>query len=238
MMWGGGQMTDGTGSAGVGTAGTGTVGTGGGGGAEQTVGGFLDALASAAPAPGGGAAAALQAALGAALVSMVCNLTIGKPRYAEHEATMLAARADAEKTRLRALTLAEEDADAFGAVTDAYKLPRDSEAAKAARSAAIQAALRLAADVPLRTAEAAADVVQLCARILDGANVNVLSDVAVAAASAQAALASADINVRVNAVSMTDEPTRAALLAELDRHLAIGDAAEEIVRTVRERIEG
>jgi formiminotetrahydrofolate cyclodeaminase len=217
----GGQMNDGMAGAGA---------------PERTLAGFLDALASEAPAPGGGAAAALQAALGAALVSMVCNLTIGKPRYAEHEATMLAARAEAEKARVTALALADEDAVAFGAVSAAYKLPKDTDEAKAARSAAIQAALRGAADVPLRTAAVAAEVVSLCARILDGANVNVLSDVAVAAASARAALASADINVWVNAQSMTDEPTRAATLTELAGHLAVSEAAEEIVRTVRDRI--
>jgi formiminotetrahydrofolate cyclodeaminase len=203
---------------------------------EQTLVGFLAELASAAPAPGGGAAAALQAALGAALVSMVCNLTIGKPRYAEHEATMLAVRADAEKARLSALALADEDAAAFSAVGAAYKLAKDTDEAKAVRAAAIQAALRGAADVPLRTAAVAAEIVSLCARFLDGANVNVISDIAVAAASARAALASADINVWVNAQSMTDEPTRAATLTELAGHLAVADAAEEIVRTVRERI--
>ncbi len=203
---------------------------------DGTLDGFLTALASAAPAPGGGAAAALNAALGAALVSMVCNLTIGKPRYAEHEATMIRVRGEAEGARHRALTLADDDAAAFAAVTDAYQLPKQTDADRAARTAAIQKALVGAADVPLRTAELAAAVVRMSGEILDGSNVNVLSDVAVAAASARAALQSAVINVRINLASMTDPELRAATAAALDVHRAADDVAAGIVRTVEQRI--
>ena len=203
---------------------------------KETLEGFLAALASEAPAPGGGAAAAVQVALGASLVSMVCNLTIGKPRYAEHEQTMIAARAEADRIRRQALELAEADARAFTAVTDAYKLPKQTDEEKAARSRAIQQALVGAADVPLRTAAAAAEVVELCRRILPGANVNVLSDVAVAAASARAALDSAAINVWVNLASMTDAATREATASRLEAHLAAVEGADEVVRTVGERI--
>lgn len=215
---------------------TSTATSAGTGSGPETLDGFLTALASAAPAPGGGAAAAVQVALGAALVSMVANLTIGKPRYAEHEPTMLAARAEADELRAQALRLADDDAAAFTAVTDAYRMPKDTEAAKAERGAAIQAALVGAADVPLRTAAAAAAVVELCRRILPGANVNVLSDVAVAAASARAALESATINVRINLASMTDPATRTRTAAELDKHLSSTSGAAEIVRVVGERI--
>lgn len=204
--------------------------------ADETLDGFLEALASAAPAPGGGAAAAVQVALGAALVSMVTNLTIGKPRYAEHEPVMLTARAEADRLRGEALALADADAVAFTAVTDAYRLPKETAEEKAARSAAIQRALVGAADVPLRTAAAAAEVVGLCQRILDGANVNVLSDVAVAAASARAALDSAAINVRVNLASMSDAATRDATAAELDKYLSSVTGADVVVRAVGDRI--
>jgi methenyltetrahydrofolate cyclohydrolase len=202
----------------------------------QTLDGFLGDLASSKPAPGGGAAAAVQVALGAALVSMVCNLTIGKPRYAEHEQTMVAVRDEADHARRQALDLAEEDAQAFGAVSKAYALPRDGDEARAARGRAIQQALRIAADVPLRTAALAAAVVELAERILDGSNVNVLSDVGVAAASARAALDSAAINVRVNLASLTDSETRAALAKELDTHLAHRARADAVVHTVEDRI--
>jgi methenyltetrahydrofolate cyclohydrolase len=203
---------------------------------EQTVGAWLTDLASDAPAPGGGAAAAMNAALGAALVAMVCRLTIGRPRYAEHEQTMTGALAQADALRDEALSLAEQDAVAFGKVAAAYRLPRDTEEAKRARTSAIQEALVDAAEVPLRIAALAADVVALARRILAGANVNVISDVAVAASSAQAALSAAAVNVEVNLAAMQDAGRRARLTAALASHDWAARDAEAVVRTVRERI--
>ena len=203
---------------------------------DQTVGSWLEDLASDAPAPGGGAAAAMNAAIGAALVSMVCNLTIGKPRYVQHEPMMREALTSATELRAQAVQLAADDAAAFGAVTDAYKLPKDTDADKAARTEAIQAALVGAADVPLRTAAVAASVIDLAGRIMDGANVNVLSDVAVAAASARAALDAAVINVEINLGAMKDPARVDALRAELDKHTAAITTAAAIVAAVRERI--
>jgi formiminotetrahydrofolate cyclodeaminase len=203
---------------------------------DQTVGSWLEDLASDAPAPGGGAAAAMNAAVGAALVEMVCNLTIGKPRYAAHEAVMTAALASATGLRAQAVQLAAEDAAAFSAVTAAYKLPKDTDADKTARTDAIQTALIGAADVPLRTAAVAAEIIGLAGRILDGANVNVLSDVAVAAASARAALDAAVINVEINLGAMTDAARRDPLRVELDKHTPAAATATAIVTTVRERI--
>lgn len=205
---------------------------------QQVVGDWLDALASDAPAPGGGAAAALNLAVGAALVSMVCNLTIGKPRYADHEATMKEVLDLAEAQRAAAVDLAHEDAAAFAGVSAAYRLPKDGDEQKAARTAAIQEALGAAADVPLATVAAAAEVIGLAGRILDGANVNVLSDVAVAASSARAALQSARINVEVNLTSMSDQARRDALQARLEAHDVDGAErrADEIVAAVRTRI--
>lgn len=205
---------------------------------DQPVGDWLQALASAAPAPGGGAGAAVNLAIGAALVSMVCNLTIGKPRYAEHEATMREVLARAEACRATGEALAQDDADAFAAVGAAYKLPKDTDADKQARGAAIQASLRGAAIVPLRTAESAVEVIELAGRILDGANVNVVSDVAVAAASARSALQSARINVEVNLASIDDEAVRddlAERLAACDV-AAFEKRADEIVEAVLGKI--
>lgn len=203
---------------------------------DQTVGSWLDDLASAAPAPGGGAAAALNAAAGAALVAMVCNLTIGKARYAEHEPLMRKALGSATELRAQAVRLAADDAAAFTAVTDAYKLPKDTEAAQAARTQAIQAALAVAAGVPLRTAAVAAAIIGLAGEILDGANVNVISDVAVAAASARAALDAAAINVEINLAAMKDPAQREALRTALAGHTAAAGTAGQIVAAVREKI--
>ncbi|MEV6606025.1 cyclodeaminase/cyclohydrolase family protein [Kutzneria sp. NPDC051319] len=196
---------------------------------EQKIGSWLDDLASGAPAPGGGAVAAMHAAMAAALVSMVCELTVGRPKYAEHEPTMREALARATEHRHTAVELADADAEAFTGVTDAYRLPKATDDEKAARSAAIQESLVRAADVPLRTAALAAEILELARRIRPGANVNVLSDVAVAAVSARAAMQAAAVNVAVNRASMTDVATRARLETELAR---IGEevaAAEKFI---------
>ncbi|WP_213450146.1 cyclodeaminase/cyclohydrolase family protein [Rhizomonospora bruguierae] len=205
---------------------------------EQPVEVWLDELASEAPAPGGGSAAALSAAMGAALVAMVCQLTVGRPRYAEHAATMADALAEATELRETALRLAEDDAAAFGAVAEAYRLPKGTERERADRSAAIQAALADAADVPLRTAAVAADVIATAARVLPGANVNVLSDVAVAAATARAALDAASVNVTVNVAAMTDTDRGAALTAAVGHYAPALREADRIVAEVRQRIAG
>jgi formiminotetrahydrofolate cyclodeaminase len=203
---------------------------------HQEIGAWLDDLASSAPAPGGGAAAAMQVAVAAGLVEMVTNLTIGNPRYAEHEQTMIEARREAGEQRRLAIQLADDDARAFTAVTDAYKLPKSTDEEKAARTAAIQQSLLGAADVPVRTAVAASAVLDLAERILPGANVNVLSDVAVAASSARAALDAAIVNVEINRAAIKDEAVRERLgdaVAAAERDL---DRADALVATVRKGI--
>ncbi|MFL6073421.1 MAG: cyclodeaminase/cyclohydrolase family protein [Mycobacteriales bacterium] len=190
---------------------------------------WLDRLASSAPAPGGGAAAAVQAAVGAALLEMVCNLTIGKPRYAAVEEAMTVARAEASAARAEALELADADAEAFGAVSEAYRLPREQED----RPARIQQALVGAAEVPLRTAELATRLIALAGSIRADANQTVVSDVAVAAVSARAALESAVINVEVNLALITDAGVRDRLAGQLAPYpVALGEA-DAIVAAVR-----
>jgi formiminotetrahydrofolate cyclodeaminase len=197
---------------------------------------WLDELASSAPAPGGGAAAALEAAVAAALVEMVCNLTIGKPAFAEHEATLTAVRDAATERRAEALALADEDAAAFSGVIAAYRLPHATPEETVARSAEIQAALAAAAEVPRRTAELAAALVDAAGGIVGCANPNVVSDLAAAAAAGRAALASALVNVEINRRSIED-PTLAAELDEvagrIEQALARADA---VVAAVRERL--
>lgn len=186
-------------------------------------------LASSAPAPGGGAAAALEAAVGAALIEMSASLTIGKPAYAEHEAALEAARARATELRAEALELVGEDAKAFGAVMDAYRLPRDDSG----RDRRIQEALVVAADVPTRVARNAGETVALAAQIAPYTNVNVVSDVAVAAASARAALVAALLNVEANRKGIDDVTTRdelGSVIGEIETQLG---RADEVVASVR-----
>jgi methenyltetrahydrofolate cyclohydrolase len=197
---------------------------------EQAIGDWLGALGSAAPAPGGGAAAALLVATAASLVEMVANLTIGRPRYAEHEPTMLVARDTAAQIRTSALRTAADDERAFDSVAAAYKIPKDDPD----RSAAIQRTTADAVRPPLRTAELAAQVIALAEGIHGGANVNVLSDVAVAASSARAGLESAAINVEVNLAALHDRELAATLADELAIHLSAADTAASTIRRVRE----
>jgi len=203
---------------------------------DEPIGRWLEELASAAPAPGGGGAAALEAAMAAALVEMVCNLTIGRPAYAEHEATMLAALAAARGLRAEASALVEEDAEAFRAVIDAYKLPRGDAAEAARRGERIELALAGAADVPRRTSLAAAAILTLAESVVAGANPSVISDIAAAAAAARAALATALVNIEINRASINDPRLKASLgeaIAEIERECVRADA---IVAAVRARM--
>jgi formiminotetrahydrofolate cyclodeaminase len=203
---------------------------------EQSIGAWLDELASAAPAPGGGAAAALAAAMAAALVEMVCNLTIGKPAFAEHEPALEAVRGRAATLRAESLVLVAEDATAFAAVIDAYKLPRETDAERQRRHDGIQHALAGAAEVPHRTALAAAELVALAASIVTISNPNVVSDVAAAAASARAALSTALVNIEINRISITDpalQETLATAMSEIELEL---DHADAVVAAVRARM--
>ena len=170
----------------------------------ESVSGFLGAIASSAPAPGGGSVAAHAGALAAALAQMVAGLTIGRKKYAAVEGEMkeLAIRAAALGNTLSALV--QRDADAYTAVSAAYALPKDSDADKAARDQAIQAALLRAADVPLETARACAEVAELALIGAERGNSNAVSDAGVAALLADAGCRAASYNVRINAMSITD----------------------------------
>jgi formiminotetrahydrofolate cyclodeaminase len=188
--------------------------------AEQTLRRFLDELASSAPTPGGGSAAAIMGAMGAALVSMVCRLTIGKKDYEPVEAAMRAALGEAEALRQRLTAMIAEDVEAFDALMAAYKLPRATEEEKTVRSRAVQEALKQATDVPLACAQACAQVIELARRVAPTGNRGVISDAGVAALAAHAALRSAALNVRINVPSIKDPEFVRSRRARLDELLA------------------
>jgi formiminotetrahydrofolate cyclodeaminase len=143
---------------------------------------------------------------------------------------------EADGLRARALDLAEADARAFEAVLASYQLARTTDEEKQRRARAIQAALADAADVPLRVAELAAAVVGLAREIVDRSNVNVLSDVAVAAVTAGAALDAAIVNVEVNLAAIEDSALRARLAAQLTTLAGAASDAQAVARAVRARI--
>ncbi|MGD9501143.1 MAG: methenyltetrahydrofolate cyclohydrolase [Methyloceanibacter sp.] len=188
---------------------------------------FLDALASQAATPGGGSAAAIIGAMGAALVSMVCNLTIGKKKYAEVEGEMKDVLAKSEALRLKLTAMIEDDVKAFDAVMGAYGMAKETDADKAAREKAIQAALKQATDVPLRCAAAAREVIDLAAIASDKGNLNVISDAGVAVLAGYAALRSAALNVFTNARMISDRAFAEARLEELDALMSGAESVTE-----------
>jgi len=188
---------------------------------------FLAALASQSATPGGGSAAAIIGAMGAALVSMVCNLTIGKKKYVEVEGEMKDVLAKSEALRVKLIGMIEDDVKAFDAVMGAYGMPKESDADKAKRDQAIQAALKLATDVPMACARAARQVIDIAATASDKGNLNVISDAGVGVLAGYAALRSAALNVFTNARMITDKTFAEAKLKELNELLAGAEGATE-----------
>ncbi len=176
---------------------------------------FLDATAAGAPAPGGGSVSALAGALAAALAAMVARLTVGKPKYANVEARMQAVIAQAESLRAKLTAAVDADSAAFDAVMAAMKLPKATDEEKAARQAAIQAATLHAAQVPLETARASLQALELARVVAQSGNASSMTDAAVAGLMAHAAVEGAGLNVRVNAASLVDQAQARVLLEEL-----------------------
>ncbi|HEX5039446.1 MAG TPA: cyclodeaminase/cyclohydrolase family protein [Candidatus Limnocylindria bacterium] len=186
---------------------------------------LVERLATRDPVPGGGSAAAIAGAIGAALIGMVVELTVGRPEAATHEAALDEVGASAARLRSQLLELAETDAAAYDAVIRARRLPRGTDDEAGARQAAMDDATREATLVPLATASAAAAVLELAERIAPIGNRNAVSDVGVGAVLAGAAVRGAGLNVRINVPYLASEdPLAAEAPREVDRLLA--DAAE------------
>ena len=188
---------------------------------------FLTALASSAPTPGGGGGAAMAGALAAALASMVANLTIGKEKFAAQECEVKALLQEAEQVRQDLLALVEDDAAVFNSFMACYKLPKTTDAEKAARTAAIRKAAKQAAEVPLAIAKASYKVLQLAHRLVIIGNPGVITDGACSALLARAALRCAEYNVRINLGLTKDEAYNEQVAAELNKLLKTAEELEE-----------
>lgn len=165
---------------------------------------FLDKLASRSPEPGGGSVSALVAALGAALVSMVANLTLGKEKYADVQDQVEELLISSEKLRADLQGLIQKDTEVYADVSAAFKLPRESEEEKVERAARIQDALKLATEVPFEIAEKCLEVARLSETSAVIGNVGAVSDAGVAVLLAEAAAQSAALNVKINVNSIED----------------------------------
>lgn len=198
---------------------------------------YLDTLASKSATPGGGSAAALMGAQAAALTSMVCNLTIGKPKYAEVETEMRALLEKSEILRESLTEMIKADVDVFNRLMATYGLPKETDNEKVARSAAIQTILKDATDVPLACAKACAEVIALSQIAAEKGSAAVISDAGVAVMSGYAALKSAALNVYINAASLKDREFADKKIAELTAILNNAEvASQEIYELVKSRL--
>jgi len=201
---------------------------------------FLGRLASADPTPGGGSAAAIMGAMGAALIAMVCRVTLAKKALDSAAANSLSTLCDEADTLRTALTsLVAEDVAVFDALVLAYRLPKVSDQDKAERSDAIQARLRDATEAPLRCARACAEVVHLAHKSTEVGSPVVISDAGVAALAALAALRSAALNVYINVPSLRDRAFATAALTEIERLTdSSGRISEAVIAKVRRQVAG
>jgi len=204
---------------------------------DDSVEDFLAALASKASTPGGGSAAAIMGGISAALSSMVCNLTIGKKKFAAVEADMTDVLARADSLRARMVYAIEEDVAAFGSVMAAYGRPKATEAEQLDRNEAIQSALRDATEAPLACAGLCHEAIGLAEIVSEKGNPAVISDGGVAVLAAHAALRSSALNVYVNAKAIEDRAFAARKLEALEALLAdAGARAEAVYEAVRKQL--
>lgn len=200
----------------------------------QSLSGFVGAVASPDPVPGGGSVAAHAGALGAALAQMVAGLTAGKKKYAAVDTEMreLGVRAAALGNTLGGLVA--RDAEAYSLVAAAYKVPADDAVQQKEKTARIDDALLTAAAVPLETAAACAEVAELALAVAERGNTNAASDAGVAALLAEAGCVGASYNVRINVSSLSDRTRGAELVTDARAHVA---RTSDLVRRTREIVD-
>ena len=166
---------------------------------------FVDLLASDAPAPGGGSAAALEGAIGAALTAMVCGLTKGKKKFAEFNDLAVEAEVKALALKDRFVDVMDRDTEAFNVVSAAFGMPKETDEEKAARSAAIQKGLEGCTATPFEMMEIALETLELTDSILGKSNDSAASDLGVSALSLRAAVQGAWLNVLINIGSLKNK---------------------------------
>lgn len=199
---------------------------------DLTVKDYLDVLKSDAPAPGGGSVSALSAAQGVGLVAMVADLTIGKEKYAEYGEACRKAKDGATELYAKLVEGIDKDTEAFNKVSAAYKLPKDTDEQKAARSAAIRAANVGATEVPFETVRLCLEGLKITATIVGKSNPNAASDLGVAALNLLAGIKGAWLNVKINLPGIKDEE----LKAKFEGGAELVAEAEAIAKEIYEKV--
>lgn len=193
---------------------------------DLVLGDYLEKLASADPVPGGGTASAVSGATAAGLVAMVASLTIGKKGYEDSWKMMEEVKEEALKLKERLMVLADKDADSYQAVLNCFKMPKNTDEEKTARSKAIQDATLEAAKIPLSVAEISAQIFPLAKQVVLHGNKNAVSDGAVAALLSRTAVRGAVLNVLINAGSLKNEEAKNDLLKMSQQLNDIADKSE------------
>jgi len=177
---------------------------------------FLEKTGGSDPVPGGGSIAALNAAIAAALTGMVANLTIGRKKYADKEELMKNISASALTLREEFIKEIDADSDAYNQVFSAYKLPKETEIEKEERTKQIQAATKIAAEVPMNVARKANSMMDIIVQVAENGNQNAVTDACVGIMTARTAVLGALLNVRINLTSIKDEEYVAGMIREAD----------------------
>jgi len=194
---------------------------------------FTQLLASDAPAPGGGSTAALQGALGISLTNMVGALTAGRAKYAEHADFVADLLKQAAKIQADFLAVIDEDTQAFNQVSAVFDMPKETDADKAARKEAMQAALKTCTKPPLKMMELSLEALELTSQAVGKTNTNAASDLGVAALSLKAAVQGAWLNVLINIGGINDtafaDEYRKKGEAVLDKALPAADSIYQAI---------
>ncbi len=199
---------------------------------DETIDGFLGKLAARAPVPGGGATAALHAAQAAALLGMTARYSEG-PRYAEHAETISMIVSEADRLREVAADLIALDGEAFGAVAEAYRLPKDTDEQRSARAAAIAAAMVTASSPPAELIGIGTRLLELAELLRPIANRTVIGDVAASAEAVRACVATCQVNVVANLAGVTDPVARARLTGVADAVDGLKERVALMTRAIR-----
>ncbi|GAA0124105.1 cyclodeaminase/cyclohydrolase family protein [Clostridium sp. ATCC 25772] len=208
---------------------------------KKTIREFMSELASNSPAPGGGSVSAVAASLSASLVSMVCNLTIGKKSYEalseEEKLQVDNSLKVCDVVKDEFLDLMNEDTEVFLELMKAFKMPKESDEEKKARSAKIQLGYKGSLEVPLKTAKKTFSLYDYILAVAKYGNKNAVSDAGVAALMAQSGLESAILNVKINVTSIKDEEYVKNVKAEIEHLVNDGRARrDEILAIVESKL--
>lgn len=204
---------------------------------DLTVKGFADETSRESPAPGGGTISAYMGALGAALGTMVANLSSHKAGWDARWEEFSNWADKGQKIQSELMNLVDEDTEAFNRIMEAFGLPKGTDEEKAARSAAIQAATLFATQVPLHTMQASFKVFELCKAMAEEGNPNSVSDAGVGVLAARAAVLGAGLNVKINASGLKDRETADKLVGEANELIKEANELEaEIMKIVEAKL--